>query len=53
MKDKVLLDNKTTVKIFCNLNMVTDIYDTNEKSLDLVTNAKVPKTIHFYHSRIG
>jgi hypothetical protein len=45
MKDWILLDNEsTTTIIFCNLDMVRDIRDIKNESLDLVTNAGILRT---------
>ena len=44
MKKWILLDNKSIVTIFCNLDMVQDIQETKNKSLNLVTNARVLRT---------
>ena len=46
MKEWILLDNESTVTIFCNPDMVKDIKETQEESLNLVTNAGVLQTNH-------
>ena len=46
MKDWILLDNESTVTIFCNPNMVSDICDSKNNLLDLMTNAGVLRTKH-------
>ena len=43
IKEWILLDNESTVTIFCNPNLVEGIHETDE-SLDLVTNAGVLRT---------
>jgi hypothetical protein len=44
MNKWILLNNKSTVTIFCNPDMVQDIQETNNESLDLVTNTGVLRT---------
>jgi hypothetical protein len=44
MNEWILLDNKSTVTIFCNPYMVKDYQKTNNGSLDLVTNTGVLRT---------
>jgi hypothetical protein len=44
MKDWILLDYESTVTIFCNPNMVNDIRNSNNKLLDLMTNAGILQT---------
>jgi hypothetical protein len=39
-----LLDNKSTITIFCNPDMVEDIQDIKHESLELVTNAGILQT---------
>ena len=46
MKDWILLDNESTVTIFCNSNMVSDIRNSANESLDLMTNAGILRTKH-------
>jgi hypothetical protein len=44
MNEWILLDNESTITIFCNPNMVRNIRETNKEYLDLVTNAGVLRT---------
>jgi hypothetical protein len=44
MKNWILLENETTVTIFCYSNLVSNIQDTTNKSLNLVTNAGILQT---------
>ena len=44
MRDWILLDNESTVTIFCNPNMVNDIHETSEEPLNLITNAGILQT---------
>ena len=44
MKDWILLDNESTTPIFCNPDMVRDIRETKNGSLNHVTNAGVLQT---------
>jgi hypothetical protein len=41
MKEWILLDNKFTVTIFCNQDMVTNFCPANNELLDLITNARI------------
>ena len=43
MRNWILLNNESTVTIFCNPDMATNIQEVDEQ-LDLVTNAGVLKT---------
>jgi hypothetical protein len=44
MEDWILLDNESTTTIFCNPDMIQDICNIKNKSLDLVTNAGILRT---------